>query len=210
MGTQTGPTCQAREHPPAQKKKPAGVTKEDNQFRSTGERGKSSDSSDQRTRLFERADIPLRVMNAVNDGVEFIRLYRLRFRHRRRLLAVRRSKSQKCQCAEVIDTAAARKLPADRANPQAGGSSETSRARATSLTKSVLVGLIPRAELKPIFSPTDCASVGLASNKQPSSCLCPQLAALRLTPFRSAMVLSLVLAAFSSFKFVVRNRTMSS
>lgn len=185
-------------------------------FRSTGERGKSSDSSDRRTRLFERADIPRRVMNAglycetVNDGVEFIRLYRLPFRHGRRLLAVRRSKSQKCQCAEVIDTAAARKLPADRANPQAGGSSETSRARATSLTKSVVVGLIPRAELKPIFSPTDCASVGLASNKQPSSCLCPQLAALRLTPFRSAMVLSLVLAAFSSFKFVVRNRTMSS
>ena len=185
-------------------------------FRSTGERGKSSDSSDRRTRLFERADIPRRVMNAglycetVNDGVEFIRLYRLPFRHGRRLLAVRRSKSQKCQCAEVIDTAAARKLPADRVNPQAGGSSETSRARATSLTKSVVVGLIPRAELKPILSPTDCASMGLASNKQPSSCLCPQLAALRLTPFRSAMVLSLVLAAFSSFKFVVRNRTMSS
>jgi hypothetical protein len=33
-------------------------------FRSTGERGKSSDRSDRRTRLFERADIPRRLMNA--------------------------------------------------------------------------------------------------------------------------------------------------
>src|SRR5882757_9352471 len=38
----------------------------------------------------------------------------------------------------------------------------------------------------------------------------PQLAALRLTPLRSATVLSFVLAAFSSFRLVLRTRTMSS
>lgn len=37
-----------------------------------------------------------------------------------------------------------------------------------------------------------------------------QLAALRLTPLRSAIVFSLVLAAFSSFRLVVRDRTISS
>src|SRR3954466_7668877 len=40
--------------------------------------------------------------------------------------------------------------------------------------------------------------------------LIDQLAALLLTPLRNATVLSLVLAAFSSFKLVVRKRTMSS
>jgi uncharacterized protein YjbJ (UPF0337 family) len=37
-----------------------------------------------------------------------------------------------------------------------------------------------------------------------------QLAALRLTPLRSATVFNLVLAAFSSLRLVVRKRTMSS
>ena len=37
-----------------------------------------------------------------------------------------------------------------------------------------------------------------------------QLAALRLTPLRNATVLSLVLAAFSSFRLVLRKRTISS
>lgn len=37
-----------------------------------------------------------------------------------------------------------------------------------------------------------------------------QLAAFRFTPFRNATVFSLVLAAFSSFRFVVKNLTTSS
>jgi len=37
------------------------------------------------------------------------------------------------------------------------------------LTKSAVVGLMPRAELTPVFSPADCASAGFASNSQPSA-----------------------------------------
>ena len=37
---------------------------------------------------------------------------------------------------------------------------------ATWVTKSWVVGLMPSVELTPVFSPTDCATTGVASSRQ--------------------------------------------